>query len=163
MRTWLMKSEPDVFSIEDLKREQRTGWEGVRNYQARNSMRDDMQVGDFVLYYHSNAEPSGIAGLAKVVGPAEPDPTQFDRTSEYFDPTSDRAEPRWVMVTVGFVEAFKDVVSLAQLKAEPKLQGMGVLQKGQRLSVMPVSAEHFAVVLSLAKARTKVKGLSPKG
>jgi len=156
MRFWVMKSEPDVFSIDDLKREKKTGWDSVRNYQARNSMRDDMQVGDLVLYYHSNAEPSGVAGVAKVVGAAMPDPTQFDQKSDYYDEASNKAAPTWVMVTVGFVEKFASVVSLEALKAEKALAGMPLLQKGQRLSVMPVSKEHFATVLELAGARTSV-------
>lgn len=154
MRFWVMKSEPDVFSIDDLKREKKTGWDSVRNYQARNSMRDDMQVGDLVLYYHSNAEPSGVAGVAKVVGPAVADPTQFDAKSDYYDEGSTKDAPRWLMVTVGFVEKFASVVPLEALKAEKALAGMPLLQKGQRLSVMPVSKEHFAKVLSMASAKT---------
>lgn len=156
MNFWLMKSEPDVFSIDDLERDGTTGWEGVRNYQARNFMRDQMAVGDLVLYYHSNAEPSGLAGLAKVAGPAIADPTQFDKKSEYYDAASKKDDPTWKMVTVAFVEKFPRVVSLAELKAQKALEGMGVLQKGQRLSVMPVSKAHVAVVLKLAKAKTKV-------
>jgi predicted RNA-binding protein with PUA-like domain len=156
MNFWLMKSEPDVFSIDDLERDGTTGWEGVRNYQARNFMRDQMAVGDLVLYYHSNAEPSGLAGLGKVAGPAIADPTQFDKKSEYYDAASKKDDPTWKMVTVAFVEKFPRVVSLAELKAQKGLEGMGVLQKGQRLSVMPVSKAHVAVVLKLAKAKTKV-------
>jgi predicted RNA-binding protein with PUA-like domain len=156
MNFWLMKSEPDVFSIDDLERDGTTGWEGVRNYQARNFMRDQMAVGDLVLYYHSNAEPSGVAGLAKVAGPAIPDPTQFDKKSEYYDAASKKDDPTWKMVTVAFVEKFPRVVSLAELKAEKALAGMGVLQKGQRLSVMPVSKPHLATVLKLARAKTKL-------
>ncbi|MCA2979240.1 MAG: EVE domain-containing protein [Myxococcaceae bacterium] len=155
MRYWLMKSEPDVFSIDDLERDGTTGWEGVRNYQARNFMRDEMAVGDLVLYYHSNAEPSGVAGVARVAGPVVADPTQFDAKSEYYDAASKPAEPTWQMVTVGFVERFPRVVSLAELKAQKGLAGLGVLQKGQRLSVMPVSKPHFATVLKLAKAKTR--------
>jgi predicted RNA-binding protein with PUA-like domain len=154
MRFWLIKSEPDVFSIDDLKTEKTTGWDSVRNYQARNSMRDDMQVGDLVLFYHSNAEPSGVAGVAKVVGPAIADPTQFDTKSEYYDEASTKGAPRWVMVTVGFVEKFANVVSLASLKAEKALAGMPLLQKGQRLSVMPVSKAHFEKVLLMAQTNT---------
>jgi predicted RNA-binding protein with PUA-like domain len=149
---WLMKSEPDVFSIEDLKREKESGWEGVRNYQARNFMRDEMKVGDKVLFYHSNAEPSGVAGIAEVASAPVPDPTQFDSQSEYYDASSLRAEPRWVMVKVRFVQRFAQVVSLGALKADKALSGMGVLQKGQRLSVMPVTAAHFKRVLALGSA-----------
>jgi predicted RNA-binding protein with PUA-like domain len=115
-----------------------------------------MQVGDLVLYYHSNAEPSGVAGVAKIVGPAVPDPTQFDAKSEYFDEGSTKDAPRWLMVTVGFVEKFASVVPLEALKGEKALAGMPLLQKGQRLSVMPVSKEHFMKVLSMAGAKTTV-------
>ena len=156
MNFWLMKSEPDVFSIDDLKREKTTGWDSVRNYQARNFMRDEMQLGDLVLFYHSNAEPSGVAGVAKIVGPAVPDPLQFDKKSEYYDARSSKDDPAWLMVSVGFVEKFDHVLPLADLKAEKALSGMGVIQKGQRLSVQPVTKEHFVKVLTMAKAKTKV-------
>jgi len=155
-RCWLMKSEPDVFSIDDLKRVKVTGWEGVRNYQARNFMRDDMKKGDLVFFYHSNGEPPGLVGLARVDGPPIPDPTQFDKRSEYFDATSDQVEPRWVMVTVRFVEAFKELVPLAVLKADPALAGLALLQRGQRLSVQPVSDAHAKRLLALAKAKTRL-------
>ncbi len=150
---WLMKSEPDVFSIDDLERAGTSGWEGVRNYQARNFMRDAMKPGDEVLFYHSNAEPSGVAGLAKVHGAPLPDPTQFDPKSDYHDPTSPKAEPRWVMVQVAFVEKFARVVPLEVLKADPKLVGMPLLQKGQRLSVQPVDAAHFKRVVALGRGK----------
>lgn len=156
MRFWLMKSEPEVFSIDDLARDKKTLWEGVRNYQARNFMRDDMELGDLVLFYHSNAEPSGVAGVAKVVGPAVPDPTQFDRKSEYYDAASTKEDPRWLVVSVGYVERFAKVLPLEALKQEKALEGMALLQRGQRLSVQPVSKEHFAKVLALAKARTRL-------
>jgi predicted RNA-binding protein with PUA-like domain len=150
---WLMKSEPDVFSIADLEKAGTSGWEGVRNYQARNFMRDLMKPGDEVLFYHSNAEPSGVAGVAKVHGAPLPDPTQFDAKSEYYDPTSVKAEPRWVMVQVAFVEKFARVVPLDVLKADPKLVGMPLLQKGQRLSVQPVDAAHFKRVVALGRGK----------
>ena len=154
-RYWLIKSEPEVYSIAHLEKDGSSGWEGVRNYQARNSMRDDMKDGDLVLYYHSNAKPSGVAGVAKVSGPPVPDPSQFNKKSEYYDATSLKAEPRWIMARFAFVERFGTLVPLDVLQADPKLTGMPVLQKGQRLSVQPVSPEHFARVLELAKARTK--------
>lgn len=154
-RFWLVKSEPDVFSIADLAKVKTSGWEGVRNFQARNSMRDDMAPGALVLFYHSNAKPSGIAGLAKVKGAPVPDPTQFDSKSEYFDATSPRDNPRWVMVNLSFVERFTEVLPLELLKTDPALTGMPLLQKGQRLSVQPVTAAHFAHVLKIAKAKTK--------
>lgn len=152
MRFWLMKSEPDVFSIDDLARERTTGWEGVRNYEARNTMRDLMKPDDPVLFYHSNAKPSGIAGLAKIDGLPIPDPTQFDRRSPYFDPASTPAAPRWQMVRVAFVQRFDEVLPLERLKAHKPLAGMALLQKGQRLSVQPVLPKHFRAVLKLANA-----------
>lgn len=147
-----MKSEPEVFSIDDLARDGSTSWEGVRNYTARNFMRDGMQLGDLVLYYHSNAEPSGVAGLAKVSRLAYPDPTQFDPKSEYHDPGASQAEPRWLMVDVAFVERFPTLVALEAIKAEPALAKMLVVQKGQRLSVQPVDEAHFARVVAMGHA-----------
>lgn len=148
-RYWLMKSEPDVYSIDDLARDGSTTWEGVRNYTARNFMRDEMALGDPVLFYHSNAEPPGIAGLGKIVGLAEPDPFQFDPKSPYHDPDAKKDDPRWVMVRVGFDRKLPKLVSLDRLKAEPRLHKMLVVQKGQRLSVQPVEREHFELVLTL--------------
>ncbi|MSP71808.1 MAG: EVE domain-containing protein [Myxococcales bacterium] len=149
MRHWLMKSEPEVFSIDDLKENKKTSWEGVRNYQARNFMRDDMQLGDKVLYYHSNAEPTGVAGVAEVCRLAYPDPTQWDPRSKYHDASASREDPRWLMVDVKFVSRFSEVVSLESLKANPLLAGMPVLKRGMRLSVQPVSPEHFEEVVRL--------------
>lgn len=157
VRSWLVKSEPSVYPIEALEAEGRTAWTGVRNYQARNFMRDDMRPGDLVLFYHSSAEPPGVAGVAKVLGDAYPDPLQFDSKSEYFDAASSLDEPRWQLVDLGFVERFRRLLTLAELKAEPSLEGMLVLQRGQRLSVQPVDAAHFRKVLELAGARTKLK------
>ena len=154
-RYWLMKSEPGVYSIAALKKDGTTGWEGVRNYQARNFMRDEMKDGDLVLFYHSNAEPSGVAGVARVHGVPVPDPSQFDQKSDYYDEGSSKSEPRWLMAKVAFVEQFARVVPLEVLKADQALTGMAVLAKGQRLSVQPVSPEHFARVLQLAGAKTK--------
>lgn len=151
--SWLVKSEPEVFSIDDLARDRVTGWEGVRNFQARNFMRDAMKPKDLVLFYHSRAEPPGVAGLAKVHGAPLADPTQFDPKSEHYDPTSRRDEPRWMMVQLEFVEKFKRLVPLEALKADPKLKGLALLQKGQRLSVQPVSAEHLRHILSLAGSK----------
>ena len=148
---WLMKSEPDTYSIDDLERERVAGWDGVRNYQARNFMRDEMRVGDAVLFYHSNAKPPGVAGLARVARAAYPDPTQFDDRSKYFDPKSDPEAPRWWHVDVEFVERFADVVSLEELKADPKLEGMRVIQRGPRLSVQPVDAPHYRRVVTLGR------------
>lgn len=155
-RYWLVKSEPEVYSIHDLEKDGVSGWEGVRNYTARNFMRDSMKEGDLVLYYHSNANPPGVAGLAKVHGEPVPDPSQFDKKSEYYDATSKKDDPRWMMCRIAFVEVFKEFVPLDVLKEDKSLVGMPVLQKGQRLSVQPVSPEHFARVLKLGKARTKI-------
>lgn len=154
-RTWLMKSEPDVFSILDLEKKGVTSWEGVRNYTARNFMRDGMQLGDLVLFYHSNAEPSGIAGIAKVSRLAYPDGTQFQKKSAYFDPGAKKTEPRWLMVDVRFVERFERVVPLEILKKDAQLGAMLVIQKGQRLSVQPVERAHFARVVTLAGGKTR--------
>lgn len=152
---WLCKSEPDVYSIDDLKRDGVTGWESVRNYQARNFMRDGMKPGDRVLIYHSNAEPTGIAGVAEVVGGPKPDPTQFDSRSEYHDPKSTVESPRWIMRDLKFVERFPRTVTLDQLRAAAPLKQMVALQKGNRLSVTPVTAAEFAAVLALAGGASK--------
>ncbi|MEN0057996.1 MAG: EVE domain-containing protein [Bdellovibrio sp.] len=143
MKYWLMKSEPDVYSLDDLRRDKRTWWEGVRNYQARNFMMKDMQVGDGVLFYHSNAEPPGVAGLARVSQVAAPDKTQFDKKSDYYEPKASTEKPVWFCVEVEYFDSFKEIVSLSDLRAEKKLEGMIVLQKGSRLSVQPVEKKHF--------------------
>lgn len=153
-RHWLLKSEPSVYSIDDLERDGSTGWEGVRNYQARNTMRDEMKEGDLVLFYHSNATPPAVAGLARVTGVVTPDPTQFDPKSELFDPKSRKDDARWLMCHIAFLEKFATPVPLERLKADAALAGMPLLQKGQRLSVQPVSAAHFALVLEHAGRRT---------
>jgi len=149
MKYWLMKSEPDTFSIDDLKRKKREAWDGVRNYQARNFMRDDMRVGDGVFFYHSNCAEPGIAGLAEVASDAYPDPSQFDPKSKYFDAASSRDNPRWMLVDVKFVKKLKRVITLDELKNHPKLEGMALLRKGNRLSVMPVDAAEWKYILGL--------------
>ncbi len=149
---WLMKTEPDVYSIDDLERQGVGTWEGVRNYQARNFMRA-MREGDLVLVYHSNADPSGVVGVARVAREAYPDPFQFDPKSEYYDPKSPKDEPRWSMVDVAFVEKLPNAVSLAAMKAEKALDGMEVVRKGSRLSVTPVTKEHFERVVRMGKVR----------
>jgi predicted RNA-binding protein with PUA-like domain len=146
---WLMKSEPDTFSIDDLKRKKREAWDGVRNYQARNFMRDGMHVGDGVLFYHSNCAEPGIAGLAEVASDAYPDPSQFDPKSKYFDPGSSRDNPRWMLVDVTFTKKLKRTITLDELKHHAKLEGMTLLRKGNRLSVMPVEAAHWKYILDL--------------
>ena len=145
---WLMKSEPHVYSIDDLRRDKRTAWNGVRNYQARNHMRA-MTKGDLVLFYHSSSDPTGVAGVAKVVKVAYPDPTQFDPKSEYHDPKSPKNEPRWWLVDVGFVRRFDAPVPLATIKADKRLAEM-VLVNNSRLSVQPVTEKEFNRVMELA-------------
>jgi predicted RNA-binding protein with PUA-like domain len=149
MKYWLMKSEPDVYSIDHLKKDKTTWWEGVRNYQARNFMMKDMQIGDEVLFYHSNAEPPGVAGLAQVSKLAMPDKLQFDKKSEYYDPKANSENPIWYCVEVEFIQKFKNHVSLNQLREIEKLQEMLVLQKGSRLSIQPVEKKHFEHVKKL--------------
>lgn len=146
MRHWLIKSEPDVFSIDDLARVKREPWTGVRNYQARNFMWHDMKPGDLALFYHSNAKPPGIAGIAKVAGAAYPDPTQFDAKSEYFDPKATQEKPRWWLVDVEFVAKFDEILPLDALKSDPILSEMLVCQRGTRLSINPVDPKHFKQV-----------------
>jgi len=148
MNYWLMKSEPDVFSFEDLKaRPQQTEpWDGVRNYQARNFMRDQMKPGDRILFYHSNADPPGVAGIAEVAGGPYPDPTAFDPKSKYYDPKSDSKNPRWVLVEVKYHADLKRLVSLEEMKAMPKLENMRVLQRGNRLSITPVTKQEFEAI-----------------
>lgn len=147
---WLMKSEPNVFSINDLKKSKKTLWEGVRNYQARNFMMKDMRLGDEVLFYHSNAEPPGVAGIARVSRLALPDPLQFDPKSEYFDKKASQEKPIWFCVEVEFVKAFKNIISLTDLKNEKNLSEMLVLKRGQRLSIQPVTEKHFNLIQKMA-------------
>ena len=150
-RYWLMKSEPDCYSIDDLKRDTREMWDGTRNYQVRNMMRDDMQVGDRALFYHSNTKEIGVVGTMKIVREAYPDPTQFDPKSDHPDPTSDPKNPRWLCVDVAFESKFPRVVTLAELKSEKSLAKMAVVQKGNRLSVTPVTQKEFEKIESLAR------------
>lgn len=149
MNYWLMKSEPDAFSIDDLKRKKREAWDGVRNYQARNFMRDGMRVGDGVFFYHSNCAEPGIAGIAEVASDAYPDPSQFDPKSKYFDSGSSRDNPRWMLVDVKFVKKLPRVITLDELKTHSRLEGMTLLRKGNRLSVMPVDAAEWKYILGL--------------
>lgn len=149
MNYWLMKSEPDVYSIDTLEKDKTTWWEGVRNYQARNFMMKDMKEGDLVLFYHSNAEPSGVAGIAKVSRAAEPDKSQFDKKSEYYDAKATKEKPQWFCVQVAYVKKFKHFVSLEELRGEKSVADMLVLKKGQRLSVQPVDKKHFEAVKEL--------------
>jgi predicted RNA-binding protein with PUA-like domain len=150
MAYWLMKSEPDVYSIDDLARDGRTFWEGVRNFQARNLMRDQMKAGDGVLVYHSSTDPPGVAGIAELMGTAYPDPFAFDPDSPYFDPKSNPDDPRWLMVDLAFVEKFPRLVTLDEIRRDPGLGEM-VLVKNSRLSVQPVSPDEYRRILELAR------------
>lgn len=145
-----MKSEPDVFSIDDLQIKKIEPWNGVRNYQARNFMRD-MLLGDQILFYHSNAAEIGVVGLMEVCKRAYPDPTQFDKKSEYYDEKSTPENPRWSLVDVKFVEKFPRVLTLETLKSMEELEGLLLLRKGNRLSVIPVEAKHFKLMLKTAR------------
>lgn len=146
---WLMKSEPDVFSIDQLKKDKKSLWDGVRNYQARNFMMNDMKKGDQVLFYHSNAKPPGVAGIAKISKEAVPDPSQFKKTSEYFDPKASEEKPRWFCVEVAFDKKFKDLVSLDDLREKKGLEEMLVIKRGQRLSIQPVTKKQFDIVCKM--------------
>jgi predicted RNA-binding protein with PUA-like domain len=151
MNYWLLKSEPGEFGIGDLKR--CTGgtehWDGVRNYQARNFMRDEMRKGDLAFFYHSNCASPGIVGIIRVVREAYPDFTAFDPSSKHFDAGTNPSNPRWYMVDVQFLRELKRVITLAEMKAFPELDGMPLLQRGSRLSVMPVSEGHWRFILGL--------------
>ncbi|MHA7834333.1 MAG: EVE domain-containing protein [Algiphilus sp.] len=153
MLYWLMKSEPDAFSIDDLRDrpKQTEPWDGIRNYQARNFMRDRMQPGDRAFFYHSNCDEPGIVGLMEIASTAYPDPTQFDPDSKYFDPKSTPEQPRWQLVDVSYERHTRRNISLKELKtyAEGELAGMKLLAKGNRLSIMPVAEEHWQFILSL--------------
>jgi len=159
-RYWLFKSEPDVFGFDHLLAApgRTTNWEGVRNYQARNFLRDDVQVGDGVLFYHSNAEPAGVAGTAEVVRAAYADPTAFDPASDYYDPKSRPDAPAWLQVDVRAVARCARLVTLAELRAEPALADLVVLRRGNRLSVTPVTAAEWAAVCRLG--RVAVSGVA---
>ena len=146
-RKWLMKTEPNTYSIDDLKRDGTTHWEGIRNYQARNFMMNDMGIGDEVLIYHSNAKPPGIVGVAVVSSASYPDHFAWDDSSNYFDPKSTKETPRWFMVDVTFKTKLKQIVSLEKLKNDPNLANMMVIKKGVRLSIQPVQDEDFAYII----------------
>jgi predicted RNA-binding protein with PUA-like domain len=150
---WLMKCEPEAYSIDDLERDGVATWEGVRNFQARNTMRDDMKVGDGVLFYASNAAPSGVTGVAEVAREGYPDSYAFQKGHKYFDPKSDPDNPTWYMVDVRFVEKFPAIVPLAELKEAKGLAKMVVTQKGSRLSVQPVTQKEHEIVLKLGRQK----------
>lgn len=147
---WLVKTEPNTFSIDDLQRNGVTQWDGVRNYQARNFLKQ-MKPDDTVLVYHSNAEPSGVVGVAKVAKLAYPDKTQFDSKSKYYDDTATKDAPRWFAPDLKFVKKFSSIVPLPELREQPVLRKMALLQRGSRLSVMPVTAVEFRTIVALTK------------
>ncbi|MBA3486619.1 MAG: EVE domain-containing protein [Lysobacter sp.] len=155
-RYWLMKSEPDAFSIDDLERVGTEPWTGVRNYQARNFMRNSMKPGDGVLFYHSNCNPPGIVGVATVAGGAYPDPTQFDAESDYYDPKACQQEPRWHMVDIAFERKLSRIITLEEIKQQADALGedFPLVRRGNRLSVLPVTAAQFKHLLSLEQARS---------
>jgi len=149
MAYWLMKSEPDVYSIDDMQKDGREMWDSIRNYQARNMMRDDMIIGDEIFFYHSNCKQPGIVGITRVASEPYPDPVQFDETSKYFDPRSTKETPRWILVDVEFVRKLSRNITLAEIKAEKSLEDMILTRKGNRLSIMPVEKQHWDRILGL--------------
>lgn len=154
-RYWLMKCEPAAYTIDDLARDTKTGWEGVRSFQARNFMRDQMQEGDAVLFYASNADPSGVTGLATIARAGYPDPFAWKKGHKYFDPDTKKDAPTWYTVEVAFAERFPNVVSLETLKSTKGLEDMVVTQKGSRLSIQPVTKPEYEIVVKLGRATAR--------
>ena len=152
-RYWLMKCEPSAYTIDDLERDKTTTWEGVRNYQARNFMRDQMQAGDRVLFYASNADPSGVTGLAQIARAGYPDAFAWKKGHKYFDPASTPEKPLWYLVDIGFIERFPEIVPLETLKHTRGLEKMMVTQKGSRLSVQPVTKAEYDIVVRLGRRK----------
>jgi predicted RNA-binding protein with PUA-like domain len=157
MKRWLFKSEPSEFSFDDLwaQKSRTTRWDGLRNYQVRNFLRDEVRAGDEVLFYHSSADPTGVVGIAQVVREAYPDPTQFDARHPLFDPKSERADPRWLAVDIQATRRLERVVTLAAIKASPRLKGLRAVQPGSRLSITPVTEGEWNEVLRLATGSPK--------
>lgn len=147
---WLMKSEPNVYSIDHLKADKKTLWDSIRNYQARNFMMKDMKLGDEILFYHSNAKPPGIVGIAKVSKKAQVDPTQFDKKSKYYDEKSTKENPRWHCVEVSYVKHLPNTISLNDIKLSTKLKDMLVIKRGMRLSIQPVSEKDYKTILKMS-------------
>ncbi len=150
-RYWLVKSEADCYSIDDFRKDHRADWSGVRNYQARNFMRDGMKIGDLVLYHHSSADPTGIAGIARVSKPAHPDLTALDPKDDHYDPKATKGNPIWSNVELEFVEKFPRTLAMSELKKIPALKKMELFRPGQRLSVMPVTEAEFKTIFSMSK------------
>ena len=158
MNYWLIKSEPDAFSIDDLKNApgKKDHWDGIRNYQARNFIRDEMKKGDLAFFYHSNCKPPGIVGICEVVSKAYPDHTAFDPNEKYFDPKSDPENPRWMMVDVKYRRKTRRMISLEEIKQHAeRLEGFPLIRKGNRLSIMPVSKDHWEFILDLEQANDR--------
>ncbi len=155
VKYWLVKTEPEVFSWEDLKKSksQTTYWDGVRNYQARNFLRDEMKKGDLVLFYHSNAEPLAVMGICEVVREGYPDHTQFDPDNKHYDPKADPKNPTWYMVDIKLKKEFKHPVTLDEIKSNPKLKNMKLIQRGNRLSIMPVTKEEFDEIVKMGEKK----------
>ncbi|MEE4174523.1 MAG: EVE domain-containing protein [Xanthomonadales bacterium] len=151
MGYWLMKSEPDAYGIDDLERDGREPWDGIRNYQVRNMIRDDMQVGDEALFYHSRVKEPAAVGIMRIVSDAYPDPTQFDANSKYFDARSDPDNPRWLLRDVEFIRRLERPVTLKELKAHPGLGEFQLTKKGNRLSIFPVTKDQWDTIVALAK------------
>lgn len=157
MNYWLIKSEPDAFSIDDLKNApgKREHWDGIRNYQARNFIRDDMRKGDLAFFYHSNCKTPGVVGICEIVSDAYPDHTQFDPNSDYFDAGSKSDNPRWLMRDVKYRRKTKRLISLAEIKDHAdRLEGFALIRRGNRLSIMPVSEQHWNFILTLEAAKS---------
>jgi len=148
---WLVKSEPGAYSIDDLVKDKKTHWDGVRNYQARNFIRDDMKKGDKVLFYHSNADPNAVVGVCEIVKEGYPDFTAFDPEEKHFDPKSKKEEPAWFMVDIKLIKKFKQPITLSEIKQNPKLQNMRLVQRGNRLSVMPIEKNEFTEILKMSE------------
>lgn len=146
---WLIKSEPETYGIDHLKADKKTAWTGVRNFLARNYMRDEMQIGDGVLFYHSSCKVPGVYGIAKVASAPYPDPTQFDSGSDYFEPRATKEKPVWYLVDIAFVSKLKEPVTLTDIRANSKLKAMAILQPGSRLSITPVAPEHFSLITDI--------------
>ena len=149
MNYWLFKTEPSGYSIDDLKRDKKTLWSGVRSYQARNMLRDEVKKGDVVIFYHSSCAVPGAVGIAEVTAEGFSDETQFDPQSHYYDPTAKKENPRWCVVEVKFKEKFKNVVSLAVMRTIPELSDMRLLAPGNRLSLFPISKKHFDIIIKI--------------
>jgi len=152
MQYWLLKSEPDAFSIDDLKKMpgKKDHWDGIRNYQARNMMRDDMKKGDLAFFYHSSCAVPGIVGIVRVSREAYPDHTALDKKSKYYDAKASKDDPRWCMVDVTYKKKFRNIISLTDIKDNPRLKDMLVVKKGNRLSIMPVSKKHWDIIMDMA-------------